>query len=85
MERIFPSRHQQVFGSNEPFISFSYPANVAKPHLDGHRDHLLAEARSELTKQEYKVESLNTCISELLQQTYDQRLELEGRPPTSAM
>ena len=38
---------------------------------------LLAEARSELMKQEYKVESLNTCIGELQQQTYAQRLELE--------
>ena len=28
-------------------------------------------------KQEYKVESLNTCIRELQQQTYAQRLELE--------
>ena len=28
-------------------------------------------------KQEYKVESLNTCINELQQQTYAQRLELE--------
>ena len=28
-------------------------------------------------KQEYKVESLNTCISELQLQTYSQRLELE--------
>ena len=28
-------------------------------------------------EQEYKVESLNTCISELQQQTYAQRLELE--------
>ena len=28
-------------------------------------------------KQEYKEESLNTCISELQQQTYAQRLELE--------
>ena len=28
-------------------------------------------------KQEYKVESLNTCISELQQQTYAQMLELE--------
>ena len=41
------------------------------------RDHLLAEARSELMKQEYKVASLNTCISEIQQQTYAQRLELE--------
>ena len=28
-------------------------------------------------KQEYKVESLNTCISELQRQIYSQRLELE--------
>ena len=28
-------------------------------------------------KQEYKVESLNTCISELQQQIFVQRLELE--------
>ena len=73
----FSYRHQQVFGSDEPFIRFSNPANVAKSLLDGNRDHLLAEARSELMKQEYKVESLNTCISELQQQTYAQRLELE--------
>ena len=50
---------------------------MAKSLLDGNRDHLLAEARSELMKQEDKVESLNTCISELQQQTHAQRLELE--------
>ena len=38
---------------------------------------MLAEAKSELVKQECKVESLNTCICELQQQTYAQRLELE--------
>ena len=73
----FPFRHQQVLGSNEPFFRFSFHANVAKSLLDGNRDHLLAETRSELMKQEYKVESLNTCISELQQQTCAQRLELE--------
>ena len=60
----FPLRHQQVFGSNESFFRFSNPANVAKSLLDGNRDHLLAEARSELMKQEYKVESLNNYINE---------------------
>ena len=38
---------------------------------------MLAEARSELVKQECKVGSLNTCIGELQRQTYSQRLELE--------
>ena len=31
-------------------------------------------------KQEYKVESLNTCVSKLQRQTYSQRMELEGCP-----
>ena len=73
----FPSRHQQVFGSNEPFFRFSNPANVSKSPLNGNRDHLFAEARSELMKQDYKVESLNTCTIELQQQIYAQRWELE--------
>ena len=42
---------------------------------------MLAQARSELMKQECKVESLNTCVSELQQQTYAQRLELENAHP----
>ena len=52
-------------------------ANVAKSVHDGNRDHLLAEARSALMEQEYKVESRNTCIHEFQQQTCAQRLELE--------
>ena len=73
----FSSTHQQVFGCGEPIFRFSDPANVARSLLDGNEDDLLAEARSELMKQHYKVESLNNCISELQQQTYAQRLELE--------
>ena len=38
---------------------------------------MLAEARSELLMQEFKVESLNTCTSKFQQQTRAQRLELE--------
>ena len=74
----FPLRHQQVFGSDESFFRSSYPANVSKYlFLMVNRDHMLAEARSELMKQECKVESLNTCINQHQQQTYAQRLELE--------
>ena len=36
-----------------------------------------AEARSELMKQEHKVESLNTCNRELQGQAHSQRLELD--------
>ena len=38
---------------------------------------MLSRARSDLTKQELQVESLNNCISELQQQVYVQRLELQ--------
>ena len=76
-EDQFSLKHQQFFGSSEPFFRFSNPANVTNSLFDGNRDHLLAEARLELMKQEYKVESLDTCINELQQQSYAQRLELE--------
>ena len=39
---------------------------------------MLAEAKSELMKQECKVDSLNTCIRELQRQTHSQRLALDG-------
>ena len=67
----FSGREQSddVSRGNESIFRDANPANVAKSLLEGNRDHLLAQARSELMKQEYKVESLNTCINELQQQT----------------
>ena len=38
---------------------------------------MLAEANSEIRKQECKVDSLDTCIRELQRQTHSQRLELD--------
>ena len=38
---------------------------------------MLSQARSDVTKQELQVESLNNCISELQQQVQAQRLELQ--------
>ena len=74
----FPLRHQQVFGSNEPFFRFSHPESSAKSLLEGHRDHMLAEAKSEILKQECKVDSLNTCIRELQRQAHSHRLETDS-------
>ena len=45
--------------------------------LDGNKDRLLNQARSELMTQEHQVGSLNSCIDELQQQAYAQGLELE--------
>ena len=53
------------------------PSNVRRSLLEGNKDHLLSQARSDLMRQEHQVESLNNCISKLQQQTYAQRLELQ--------
>ena len=45
--------------------------------LEGNKDHLLSEARSELMKQEHQVGSLNSCINELQQQAYARSLQLQ--------
>ena len=74
----FSERQQlvHVLGSDESIFRFSNTVNVARSLLDGNRDHLLTQARSELTKQEHKVESLHNCIVELQQQAYAQRLPI---------
>ena len=74
-------------GSNQPgnrfesggrsVFRFADTANVGKSLLDGNEDHLLNQARSEIMKQEHQVESLNSCVNELQQHAYAQRLELE--------
>ena len=53
------------------------PSNLRRSLLERYLDHLLSLARSEPMKQEHQVESLKNCISELQQQTYAQRLELQ--------
>ena len=54
-----------------------WPSNLGRSLLEGNKDHLHTQARSELMKQEHQVESLNNFISELQQQAYAQRLELQ--------
>ena len=76
----FSEREQtvDVLRGNESVFRDANPANVAKTLLEGNRDHLLTQARSELMKHEHKVESLNKCINELQQQAFAQRLDLEN-------
>ena len=69
--------------SNEPGNQFersmfknANPSNLGKSLLEG-KGHLLSQARSELMRQEHQVGSLNSCISELQQQAFAQRLELQ--------
>ena len=50
------------------------PSNVRGSLLEGNKDHLLNQARSDLAKQELHVDFLNKCIGELQRQTEGQRL-----------
>ena len=58
-------------------LRFADTSNAGGSILEGNKDHLLNQARSNLTKQESQVESLNSCINELQQQASTQRLELQ--------
>ena len=53
------------------------PSKLRGSLLNGIKDHLLNQARSDLAKQELLVESLNKCIGELQQRTEEQRLALQ--------
>ena len=53
------------------------PSNLRGSLLEGNKDHLLNQARSDLAKQELHVESLNKCIGELQRQTEEQILALQ--------
>ena len=54
-------------------------SNLRGSLLEGNKDHLLNQARSDLAKQELHVESLNKCIGELQRQTEEQRLAVQER------
>ena len=53
------------------------PLNLGRSLIEGNKDHLLSQARSELMRQEHQVGALYNCISELQQQAYAQRSELQ--------
>ena len=52
------------------------PSNLRGSLLEGNKDHLFNQARSDLAQQELHVESLNKCISEL-----QKRTEAQNRAP----
>ena len=61
---------------NETFFSFSDPEEAARLVREEKRDHLLAEAKSEILKQECKVDTLSICIREFQRQAHPNRLEI---------
>ena len=71
-------------GNKEPGNQFksslckhAEPSNLCRSLLEGNEDHLLRQVRSELMRQEHQVGSLNSCMDELQQQAYTQRLEVQ--------
>ena len=72
------------FGSEEPGNQFKSsvfknadPSNLGRSLLEGNKDQLLSQEKSELMRQEHQVGSHNDCISELQQHAFAQRLELQ--------
>ena len=71
-------------GSKEPgnlikssVFKHTDPSNLGRSLLEGNKEHVLNQARSDHRKQEHQVGSLNNCINELQQQAYAQRLALQ--------
>ena len=58
--------------------SGSNPEEATRLVLEEQRDHQLAEAKSEILKQECIVDALNTCIREFQRQALFHRLELDS-------
>ena len=71
------SGHQSVQGKGETFFMFS-DLEAARSVLEEQRDHLFAEAKSEILKQECKVDTLNTCIREFRRQAHSNRSEMDN-------
>ena len=55
------------------------PSNLGRSLLEGNKDRLLNQARSDLMKQEHQVGSLNNCASELQQQSLCSKIGITGR------
>ena len=72
------SGHQTVRGKGETLVRFSNLEETVWLALEEQRYHQLAEAKSEILKQECKVDTLNTCIREFQRQAHPHRLELDS-------
>ena len=65
-QKAFP----HVQGKDESLFRFSDPEEAARLVLEEQRDYLLAEAKSEILKQECKVDTLNLGIHEFQRQAH---------------
>ena len=77
-DAVFSSRSDEP---GNPFESslFKYadPSKLGRSLLEGNKDHLLSQARSDIMRQEHQGGSFNSCINELQQQACAQGLGLQ--------
>ena len=76
---LFSSRSDEPRNQFESsMFKFADPSKFGRSLLEGNKDHLLNQARSDLAKQEHQFGSLNSCINELQHQAYAQGLECQN-------
>ena len=71
------SGHQPVQGKDETSFRFCDLEEAARLVLEEQRDHLLAQAGSEVLNQACKVDLLNASIREFQRQVHSNRLEMD--------
>ena len=78
-EKASPQEIKPVQGKNETlFNSGSLIRKKLRDKFLRNRDHLLAEAKYEILKQECKVDTLDTCVREFQRQAHSNRLEMDN-------
>ena len=69
--------HRAVRGENEAPCKLPESENAARLALEEQSDHLLAEAKSEVLKQECRADFLDCSIRELQRQIHSSRMEID--------
>ena len=68
--------HQRVQGNNEPLFRFSAPKEAIRSFLEEHKDYKLAEAKSEVRKQECRADFLDSSVRRLQKEPDSDRMEI---------
>ena len=69
--------HRAVRGESEALSKLSESENAARLALEEQRDHLLAEAKSEVFRQECRADFLDCCTRELQRQIHSSSMEID--------
>ena len=72
------SGHQTVQGEGETFVRIFKPKETWRLVLEDRREDLFAGAKSEILKQECKVDFLNTSTREFQREAHSSRLEMDN-------